>query len=173
MFPDTCWAFQITLGKDKAWVEAFPLFYLLVSDRPKNRHDFTKAFTSHSVEVTLLSALHPSCELLVEGISLQASLCDFPGQGWSHLFAKARIAAAAGQLLTSLLLFAVLAKWDQYVQKKSPSFFILCFHSPLEFTKCSPGVSLCSSAVHCVVSAMAVLTPALERITPEMLPLVL
>lgn len=37
--------------------------FFVVSDRSKNLYDITKAFTSHSVKVTLLSALHPSCEL--------------------------------------------------------------------------------------------------------------
>lgn len=87
------WCFLILAGHFRPFKERIILEWSLalyficwsVMD-PKNLYDFTKALTSHSVKVTLLSVLHPSCELLVEDISLQASLCGFPGQERSHLF---------------------------------------------------------------------------------------
>lgn len=120
----------------------------------------------------------PFHRLLEEDITLQAPLCFFQRQSWCHLLVLGtRSVTTFGQLLNSSLLFEesdqILQESHQCVQQESPHFFTLCFHTLLQFTKYSPGVNLCSSTVHYAVTTSIVLTPALERITPEMLPLVL
>lgn len=107
VFPDACWAFQINLAKDNIGVEANPLFYLLVSDRPKNPYDFTKSLTVLKPPCSLPCMLPVSCWW--KAFLLKHHFVVFQDKDGAILSCKARV-VAAGQLLTSLLLFAVPAE---------------------------------------------------------------
>lgn len=77
------------------------------SDRQRKWYEFRKAPRKDSVNASPLSAPLAPPTWGKAGITLQAPLCPFRGQGQRHLTLSARSVAAVGLLLTSLSLFKV------------------------------------------------------------------